>query len=386
MARGKGPDGLDPAALGALALWCLWVVLATVWAGRSPLAALPYLGPPVVLIAGLLAGRWAGRRPPGWLLPALLAVVAWFFVLGWVITPVPGKLPTRYPNANAAVGVQLMALVGLAALAQRSVRPRRAIEEQGRGPAVVLAAAALGSVLVLGLNASVAATIVAVPVMVATAFAVARRRGPRPAVSWLAGTLVLGCAAAAVVGLARRSVWPDAVVVGLDRVRKQLWSEALGLLNRHLLTGGGAGSFRETNMLSVDPDLASAHSWVLQVAAEFGLVGFGMFALVLALGLALAVRGSRAGGLIAAAAWTALGVHSTVDHLYEFAPVTFAAGAVLGWASASPQKSSMSPSVRHQSDAGGGVAASGRDVRSGPAPGTGSGTSPADGPVRRPMA
>ena len=63
-------------------------------------------------------------------------------------------------------------------------------------------------------------------------------------------------------------------------------------------------------------------------------VRFALFAAVLLSGLRLACLGSRAGSVVAVAAWTALGVHSVIDHLYEFPSVVLSAGAVLGWAGA----------------------------------------------------
>ncbi len=84
----------------------------------------------------------------------------------------------------------------------------------------------------------------------------------------------------------------------------------------------------------MDPDLARAHSSVLQVGSEFGFVGLAIFGLFLLVGLLLAGRGDRASALIATAAWVGLGVHSTMDHLYEFVAVTLAGTVVLGWVSA----------------------------------------------------
>lgn len=376
--RARGLGLLDSVALGVLGLWCVWVVAATVLAGRPVSHTLPYLVPPLFMVAGVALGRWAAAHEHArWVGIALLGV-GLVFVLGWLITPAPGKLPTRYPNANAAVAVQLIALSCLAWLAQR----RRPASEAPRwlAPAALVVALA-----VIAVNASTAGTAVAAVVLLLCLSAVALRTGPWRWLTVLTGGAALSAAAYAQVTLARQSEWPPMALAALNRVRKQLWSEALGLWARNPISGGGAGSFRETNALSVDPDLAAAHSSVLQVGSEFGFVGLALFGAVMVLGLVLATRRDRATSLIAATAWVGLGVHSTMDHLYEFAAVTVAAAAVLGWASAS-QNSSTSPNVSRHADAGGGEAASGRDVSSGPAPGTGNGTSPAEGPVRRPMA
>ncbi len=398
-----GLTRLDAVALGVLGLWCVWVVVSSVHAGRSPLAALPYLIPPVTMLAGAGVGRLLGARETRLWVSAALLGLAVVCLAGWLISPGPGKLPTRYPNANAAAGAQLIAACSLAWLAQRRTR-RALIEEPPPSTRPVAPSpplrwvvpvrtrsrwlpivALLGAVGVVLANGSLAGTAVAAGVLIVGVVAALTRRGPWRWVSVSAGAAVLALAAYAQASLARTSVWPEAAVSGLSRVRKQLWSEALALWARHPVTGGGAGSFRETNALSLDPDLATAHSATLQVGSEFGFVGLGILALIWGIGLLLASRRDRGTTLIAVSAWVALGVHATIDHLYEFVAVSFGAAAVLGWAS-TPQKSSMSPSVRRQADAGGGEAASGRDVKSGPAPGTGRGTNPAEGPVRSPIA
>lgn len=347
---------LDAVGLGVGGLWCAWVVVATVWAGRPVGPALPYLVPALVAVGGVALGRQVARRDDHWGVAALLLGIALFFCLGWLITAAPGKLPTTYPNANAAVGVQLIALSTLAWLHQRrrarrgepSLAPPSAPPPPApsgawghrwvdplRSRALWLAPAALlGALGVVAVNPSTAGTAVAGVVLLACLLAVVSRTGPWRWLTYIAGGAGLAAAAYAQVTLARQSVWPDAVVAALSRVRKQLWSEALGLWARHPVTGGGAGSFRETNQLSVDPDLARAHSSVLQVASEFGFVGLAIFGLFLLVGLLLAGRGDRASALIATAAWVGLGVHSTMDHLYEFVAVTLAATVVLGWVSA----------------------------------------------------
>lgn len=77
---------------------------------------------------------------------------------------------------------------------------------------------------------------------------------------------------------------------------------------------------------------------MLQVGSELGLVGVLLFAAMLLAGLAIAGQGNRAASLIGMVAWTALGVHSVIDHLYEFPVVTLTAGVVLGWASSAPNR------------------------------------------------
>ena len=63
------------------------------------------------------------------------------------------------------------------------------------------------------------------------------------------------------------------------------------------------------------------------LAALFGLIVVG--------GLLWAARGRAPYAVLAAAAWTALIVHSLSDHLLEYTVVVLAAGITLGWAAAS---------------------------------------------------
>lgn len=377
--KAAGLGLVDAFALGAAGLWSVWVVIATLHAGRPPLDTLPYLAVPLMAVVGVALGRRAAHVPPRSLASALLALGT-FFALSAALTSEPGKLPTTYPNANAAVGVQLLALTGLASLGCRAPGSRPV----PRGTGGLLLASALAAVGVLAINDSQAGWAVAAPVLVIVVASVVVRRGPWRWLQITAALVVMGAGVAGLVWLARLAVWPDVALRALHPVRQQLWRTALDLWGQHRLTGGGAGSFAAMSPLAIDPDTAPAHSSVLQVASEFGLIGLVLFGLVLVAGLALALRGDAATAVIAVSAWTALFVHSLMDHLYHFGSVTLFAAAVVGWAGA--QKSSTSPSVSRQCDAGGGVAASGRDVRIGPAPGTGSGTRPADGPVLRPMA
>ena len=76
------------------------------------------------------------------------------------------------------------------------------------------------------------------------------------------------------------------------------------------------------------------HSSVLQVGSELGAVGVVLFAGLLVVGMVLAARSGGAAGLIGVTAWTCLAVHSSVDHLYEFWPVTLVSGLVVGLAGA----------------------------------------------------
>jgi len=70
---------------------------------------------------------------------------------------------------------------------------------------------------------------------------------------------------------------------------------------------------------------------LLQVGSELGVIGIILLGALLAGGLLFAARGSRPVALIAMAAWTALAVHSAIDHLEDFPIVAVMGGVVLGW-------------------------------------------------------
>src|SRR5699024_9285645 len=96
--------------------------------------------------------------------------------------------------------------------------------------------------------------------------------------------------------------------------------------------GPGPRSFTPSSELaSGTPSLAAVHSLILQVGAELGAVGVVLLAALFLGGLLYAARGNRAVALIAITAWTALAVHSSIDHLEDFPIVGFMGGVILGW-------------------------------------------------------
>lgn len=243
-------------------------------------------------------------------------------VLGVLLTAEPGKNPLGYANANAALAVQVVALAGLAMLAA----PRR-----GRRLLVVaLALAALSTLL----NRSAAGVAVALPVAVSVGLAAWRPPRRRWWVMLLAAATTV-VAAAVLLRAAASPVFPGWADRIFDSVREQLWHDAVALWRTKPVAGAGVGSFPDATALSVDPDTSTAHSSVLQVGAETGWVGVALFGAVALAGLLWTLRAPAPQTIVAATAWTALLVHSYVDHLIEFTPVVLAAGLVLGWAEAS---------------------------------------------------
>lgn len=310
--------------LALLVAWVLWAGIAGLLNGRVLSLTSPYVVAPVFLVLGVAFGRLVAARLDGargdgfWVDVGLVAAVALFWA----------RNPTAYLNANAAVAVQLMALTGLALLGAPARR---------RLLLVVTVLAAFGLVFA---NQSKAGVAVVVPVLATVALVLARRpRRRRWAVA--GGVVALVGAGVGNVVLTRRDDWPGWGLDALDPVRHRLWQDALELWRRRPVVGNGPGSFREFSPLALDPDTATAHSSLLQVGSETGVVGVVLlFALAVA-GIAVAARGPAPYAVLAVAAWTALGVHSVADHLLEFPAVMLAAGTVLGWAAAARQPSPM---------------------------------------------
>jgi len=311
----------ERAALALLALWVVWAWVAALLADRMPSLTSPYVLSPVVLAAGVALGHLVATRLERNVVVAGLVVVTTVLFLGVIWTDGPAKRPTAYANANAAVAVQVIALAGLAMLG--SDRLRR----------VILWFTVAGALAVIAANASKAAFVVAVPLLAAIALMV-WRPAARAGGAVLVGSLSIVLSAGAVVHLAARDQWPPRVLQALDPARQSLWNDALSLWATHPFTGGGPGSLAEYSTLGGDPDTASAHSSLLQVGAETGLIGAALFGLIVVGGLLWAARGRAPYAVLGAAAWTALLVHSLSDHLLEYSLVLLAAGLTLGWASA----------------------------------------------------
>lgn len=316
--------GPEAAALTLVGLWALWSLVSMVRSDWDVAAALPYLLCPVMLVLGVVAGPPLARTADSSGMRVALVVVAGAMVLGALLVSEPGKAPLGYPNANAALAVQLVGLSGLALLST----PRRR-----RRPVIV---ALLLLVAAVGLNRSAAAVAVLVPVAAVVAVMVWRR----PTRMWWsvvavgAGAASAAGAAVVIVRAATAPEFPPWAVAAFDPVREQLWQDAVSLWHLSPVTGSGPGSFRQATSLSADPDTMSAHSSVLQIGSETGWVGVALLGLVSLGGLLWAARGRPAEAVIGSAAWTALLVHSTADHLLEFGSVVLLAGMVTGWAGA----------------------------------------------------
>lgn len=343
-------------ALALLGSWMLWSLVGALRADLGLRPLLPYLLCPPVLVAGVVAGAALRRHARSPAVPVALLVTATALVLGAVLVVEPGKAPLGYANANAALGVQLAALAGLALLARRpgDAGDARDVPTARRGPdrrshTLIVATIALATSGVV-LNRSAAGVVVVVPVLLAVVL-VARLR---PTATWwrVAATALgaLACAAAgALIGEAARAPsFPSWAAAAFDPVREQLWHDAVALWRAQPLAGSGPGSFARATSLSRDPDTLAAHSSVLQLGAETGWVGVGFLALTGLVGLLWVARGRAPEAVVGAAAWAALVVHSTADHLVEFGPVVLAAGAVVGWAGSTGRSEELDVAERER--------------------------------------
>ncbi|GAA2168145.1 O-antigen ligase-like membrane protein [Humibacillus xanthopallidus] len=317
------------AGLALLVAWILWAAICA-GAGGQPLALTsPYVAAPVGLGVGVAAGSFVATRSSAPVVPLALMTLTGALIVGVMWTDGPAKNPLGYANANAALAVQLIGLSGLALLSQ--VGKRR----------ILLALSAIGAFAVIVINSSRAGIVVAIPLLVVVAVSAWRptRRQRVAVIAGMAGLAVSTLAAAVIVSLAARDEWPNWATTAFDSARRSLWHDAWQIWSTHLVFGVGPGNFERLSALGHDSDTAAAHSSVLQVGAETGTVGVVLLGLTVVAGLLWAGRGRPAYAVVGAAAWTALLVHSLVDHLVDFPAIVVAGGMVIGWAGATTRES-----------------------------------------------
>lgn len=308
----------------ATIIWMAWVVVSLAWNGLDLVPLLPYLGFGFFIACGGIVGRILRGVRPGLLLPALVAMGA-----GVVLAAVH-----FYANAQAAWGLQLLALAGVIAVAWRT-----AVETDRVRSSVPIGLGLAALLAVLLVSRAQATTILVLPLSFIVLWTLQPRAVPARRVALLVGLGLIGVSALVVIGLGSLSTWPQQLNASgsLSSVRHQLWADALELWRSHPVLGAGPGAFVEHSPLaSSRPDLHRAHSSILQIGAELGAVGVILFLCVLGAGALSALQGRDRAGLIAVSAWSALGIHSMIDHLYEYPIVTLTAGIVLGFAGWQP--------------------------------------------------
>jgi O-antigen ligase len=288
----------------ALALFGGWAIFAhpaapesTSWAASCALVA-----------GGLLAGAVLVRvdpRAPG-LLALAVAVGALVLTAPASLSGQPDAPPLGYLNANGAMLVAGAAGVVLAAGTRAQWRP-----------VASLAAMLLGWLCLAGGAQTAAAACVLV-----AAWGLLRDRGP----TWLwaaGGTVVVVVPPLLTVGWASGVVTPPAALVSaLSEERVSLWTEAWGLLGDHPVRGVGPGRFSLESPTAADPDLAWAHSALLQTGAELGWVGIGcLLASVVWALVALGRDAMLLGALL---------LPASVDYVLHFGGVLLVSSLVLG--------------------------------------------------------
>ena len=254
--------------------------------------------------------------------------VAW---LGLVTGVLDGASPVGlggYPNARAAIGVQLAIAAMMLVVVSRN--PWR----QAVG---VAAAIAFAAIPVLNGSWAGVLTLALVPVAVLASGSARSTRWVVVACAALVGVVLAGTVA---LGLSYPRVDPGGTVAAIEdetlsQRRLALWHDALVIIGNDPVTGVGPGRFQLASPTAVsDADARWAHHEFLQLGAEAGALG--LVLLVLSFGWAFAEVGTVAEpgqpAALAAVALAALGAHASVDYVLHFAPVPLVAAAVVGTA------------------------------------------------------
>jgi len=248
---------------------------------------------------------------------ALLLAVA---VSGGFADRSPPAPPLGYANADAAL---VVAAVGLVLVGSQA-------DDVSRLMAGALAVVAAGWTLWTG---AVAASASLALLIVAAALA-GRLRSELAAVA-AAAVAVLLLAATAMLGVAapiRLDDGPGGVLVGqLSERRVALWGDAVELAARHPLLGVGPQQFPERSQVAMrDADTAAAHSLGLELAAEIGLVGLALVAVLIWLLLAAAGGGQGHVAVLAVTTVTAFLLQASVDYVADYLAVTGATALAVG--------------------------------------------------------
>ncbi|MFC0602639.1 O-antigen ligase family protein [Streptomyces palmae] len=315
--RARTANVAGAVVLGCCAGWAL--VSAT---GRTS-------RPEGVLLAVLaVAAGYACGRIAGSLLPVAAAAAAALGGLGLaLLSPGDGLSPGGGPPERMGPGTaELTLAAGAACCAAWAVRPgwRRSVLH------LPAAGAAAAGCLLVGPAA-------AVPVVLVVLGSLAAGRVRRlPGLAALA--LIAAAAAGCCWALGAGALPPGLLGAFQDHPpthRIRLWHQAVRLAAAHPLRGVGPGRFGELTAGAAGPD-GTAHSALLQQAAEQGLPGVVLLGAVFGWLLYALWRSPRATPLVlaAGAALTALAVESMAGEALGSPRVTACAGLLAGLATA----------------------------------------------------
>ena len=311
------PARLDLIGLGLLGILAAWVLLSAELEGGDPRDYLGMLG---LLACGYLAGRLSARW--AWIVATVVAVGFGTLILATPDALAGGPLagPLGYANANGALAVQVAAILLVAATRTKPTVGR-----------VLLMAAAVPTFSLAWFNKSSAAMLGGGALLLVGLVAVTAR--PRRSLLAISGCGLI--VAVAVIGqmLVATGTGDSRVASLVTERRVELWTDAIHLAWSAPLTGYGPHSFSTKSPTAAsDPDTRAAHSAVLQVAAETGLVGASLVLLLVAWAFVALGWTSAQPGLVGAVAWTAFCLQALVDYVANFPLVVATASLALGLA------------------------------------------------------
>jgi O-antigen ligase len=226
-------------------------------------------------------------------------------------------VPWGYANGNATLASLGLVAALLAARGERDVGVRRGWV----GIAALLGALAVAA----GSTAGIFTLAVALGLLGLTA-----------ATRWTGFALIGGPIAVSIALGVTTSLALGSDLGGLRdlaEARGELWAAAAELANEEPLYGIGPGEFAERNPVSTDADLRWAHHGYLQVAAEYGLVGFLLVAALavwVCVTLWVAAEGAPAAASMAGAAVTIVGLHASVDYVWHLPPILLVTCVLVG--------------------------------------------------------
>lgn len=316
-----GRDWYDLLGTGIVVALLGWTFVSAVARAANP-------WPQALLIAGTATayavGRILGGRRPVFVPAAVVASILIGVAVSGPTAVSGGPLapPLGYGNANGSLYA-----MGVAAAAVVAVLANR---EQVRIAAGVLVVVFTGlSVLTL----SKAAALLAIGILLIAV--VAHRL--RPWVALAAPFIVLATAGAAIVlGLTDGRLVAPAVFEEVSARRTSLWREAMEISVDEPVFGVGPGMFAQTSPTALaNADAQWAHSAYLQMAAETGVIGAALLALVMLWVFGALFRSRQDVRLIVigTAAVTALAVHAAIDYVAHFPVLMIVAALLAGLAS-----------------------------------------------------